>query len=336
MLPAQQEVTGEELYGTQDIYASGTTLLNQDIYGTFPPLPNQNIYGIEPSGTDIYGAAYINENTLSPGGDIHARKSKNIIPPIISGPSTLSPIIPLETTLSSTFIKLSSTKLNDPNSNTNAKASSRPNTSKNSSPIHSSRKGKRDKNTRFKSPNSAFIIPQSSKLTPVIKQPKIKPVVKPDTAVPRTSTSKLTPKPTFQPSLIKNNLDSPKAPAFVTNDPATDTVIKSFYDLGETSGFGTDVASSDLVPVSILRRSPSPNPRDHAVPQPSILSGMPKLTLHGNESLRRQSVNHHPNMPRYSIDFSGLHNLVNPPKPVRIPSYPKLIPIPHKPKETPR
>lgn len=317
LFPAHKKVTGEEVYGTQDIYASGTTLLSQDIYGILPPLPNQNIYSIAPSGIDTYDTAAISENTLSPGGDIHIRKSKNIIPPIISGPSVLSPIIPLETTLSSTFIKLSSTKLNDPDSNANAKASSRPNIPKNPSPIHSSAKGKRDKNRRSGSPKSAFVIPQSSKLTSAIKQPKIKPVLKANKAVP------LTPEPIFQPSLIENNLDNPRASAF---DSATDTIIKSFYDLGETSDFGSNVASSDLAPVSVLRRTPSP------ILQPSVLSSIP--ILRGNESLRRQSVNHHPNMPRYSIDFSGLHNLVNPPKPVRIPSYPKLIPIPHKPKNT--
>ena len=191
----QKDITAEELYGTvAGAIPTGTTLtrneifapvtnvgVSQDIYGTSVALSGQNtcIYGSISPGIDIYGTAKQsgNESAHATGSDINSiRKSKTILPSIVPRPSMLPPVIPLETTLSSVFINMSSTKLNDPDTSSIINHSPIP--SNPASPMLHMDTG----NQSNRSTTQTFMIPQPSNVTPNIANPNTAPLIKVDNA----------------------------------------------------------------------------------------------------------------------------------------------------------
>lgn len=259
----QNHITSEELYGTagENIYSTGKTIphpkiyapvtnvVGQDIYGTSVTATMQDIYSTAPPGMDIYGTAQqiINGNALQ-SGDINGIRKSNTILPIIPRPSVLPPVVPLEATLSSVFIRLSSTRLNDPDFNLYPK--SRSNTTQNLSSIASNatsspipHMGTGIQSTR--SANSTAVIPQPSKFTPIMST--LAPVIKVDTASSRVST---------QPSINSNPISNLHKPNGIESfgTPSTrhhSTMQRNFIDL--TSSHNPQetrhiAASSKLIP----------------------------------------------------------------------------------------
>ena len=137
--------------------------------------------------------------------------------------------------------------------------------------------------------------------------------------------------PTLVPTSIENDHNHPTRQPSVNSYPAPETVIESFYETNGTANSLTNIAGSDLVPVSILRRTLPDDIHNHPLQEPSInsnhITSVP--VLRENKSSRKQSINYHPNMPRYSVDFSASHPFSNQPQ---IPAFPKLIPepVPHQ------
>ena len=319
--------SGTKILLPEEIYSTVTNVVTPDIYGTSSTPLEEDIYGNAPPKVEIYGT----EEPRGPGGDIDAvQKSNTIIPPIVQTPSSmLLPVIPIEATLSSVFIKLSSTTLNDP-ANTRKNPSPTP-SSPRSSPVppkSKSPKGKGKKNN--KSPK----LFQSSKFIPTMRKQKIQPVVQMNTAASKSNTtgSDVTSGPTLPFTSVEHGVNDPIPQlSSIDNDPTTtDTIIECFYDPGITTGSGTDIAGSDVVPVSILRHTFPQNIHNQPVTPKSTkfnhISSIP--TFLGNRAFRRRSTNYHPNMVRYSIDFSASHGNNNLPKLPSIPaypSYPKLV-----------
>lgn len=245
---------------------------------------------------------------IPPFGDICIRKSNSILPPIVPTQSALPPIIPLEITISSVFLKMSSNSLNE------SKPSSRPNTPRNPSPVPVdfrekpvSTKGNLGISVR--TPKPAFVIPQPSKFTPVEKSG---PAGKNTTVVLESSTvgSDFTPVASIPRVSTEDTLDHPSHRTTSTNRKQThDMLIESLYESQEAVDSATGSTGSNLVPHSVFRRTTPPNVNNYpAVPPKSVnrslISNIP--TSIGNESFRKQSMNYHPNMPRYSIDHSAL------------------------------
>ena len=240
---------------------SSTLSHRQERYGTETKGASSAPPGIDIYGVDTSSRIDIHE-TADPGGNINAvQKSNTIIPPIVQTSSALPYISPMESALSSVFVKLSSPALDDGKRKTTKGKKRRTHipSSPKTSPAPPIKK-----HTRGAKP------PQPSK---ALKKKKIRPIVTND-AVPS-----------------------------VSNIPTTDTVVERFDKATEAADAGTDIAGSDLVPVNILRRT---------APQMSDIPGN-----------RRRSTNYHPNIPRYSIDYSAPDGPNNLQKLPPLPAHPK-------------
>ena len=199
----QKDIKVEDLYGTgagvipsgnmltrQEIFAPVTNVaVSQDIYGTSVDASAGNtcIYGTTSAGIDIYGTAKQsgNKNVHLTGSDINGiRKSNTILPSVVPRPSMVSPVI--GTTLSSAFVDLPSTKLNNPDSNSIVGPSFRSNTALNHSSIPSnSTSPALPIDTGFQSnpsTNTSFMIPQPSIVTSHVANTNTAPTIKVDNA----------------------------------------------------------------------------------------------------------------------------------------------------------
>ncbi|XP_028401484.1 phosphatidylinositol phosphatase PTPRQ-like [Dendronephthya gigantea] len=192
----RKHITAEELYGTtacEDIYSKGITPTPPGIYAPIPNVLSHDIYGTSvatssfssaPRQTDIYG--------IAPAGMIAGiQKSNTILPPIVAQPSVLPPPIPLEATLSSVFIDLSSTKLDSPDS---GNLSSRSNTILNSSRalsnatfLSASQMG--TSNQVARGTTSTTTIPQPSQFSQVFSHAPTPPAIRVDKMASSTNAS---------------------------------------------------------------------------------------------------------------------------------------------------
>ena len=277
----QYDADGVKIYSNRTMAPNGDTPSGRYIYGSTPPRIN------------------INE-TADPGGNINAtQKSNTILPPIVQKPSALPYISPMESALSSVFSKLSSPALDDAK-NSKKKA-------------HSSR----GKNQRGRLPIPSR--PRSSPAPPERKVKKNTWGAKPSKIAPlgkNTAGSDITSGSSFPSASMENSLDHPIRQPSINSDPTTDMVIEFLYESNKATDSGTNIAGSDLVPVSIFRETSLQ------------MSDIPIFP--GN---RRRSTNYHPNTPRYSFDLSAPHGPNNRQKLPPLPAYPKLSsePIIHQP-----
>ena len=241
----RKHITAEELYGTtacEDIYSTGITpprsgiyapvpnVLSQDVYGASVSPISRNIYGTTSRQTDIYG---IVPQEMNDG----IRKSNTILPPIVVQTSVLPPPIPLEATLSSVFINLSSTKLDNTDS---GNLSSRSNTILNSSQALS---------------NSAFL-----------------PASQMDTSkqVARSTTSTITIPQPSKFTQISSNTQTP--PAIRVNKISSRNNASGSTISDTASAMKTHIVESDSSPIPYRATSPTDLQKSHMTACPKLIA----------------------------------------------------------------
>ncbi|XP_028400896.1 protein sidekick-2-like [Dendronephthya gigantea] len=305
----QEHISADDLYGMTR--GDNYTVRNQDIYGNaLQDSSSHDIYVTATRQTDVYKSSDIG----SIGVDARPKGVNTVIPPVVPKNTIIPPVIPLEATLSSVFIKLPF----DPNSSTNKSST----VSSNPKPSTAPRK-KDKRKQKFPNPKLPSIVPQLSKFTSIIAKQKILPTVNMNTAG-AVSRNDIARSDFTQGPAVLTQVDHSYGTKSYDQPSDTQTLIESFYEPKYAAGSGTDISGDMHVsPVPILRTH-TQQIRSYPASLPPMTSS-PISSIPMSESDRRRSTHHHPNMPRYSVDFGGLRNLVNPPQLQRIPSFSELF-----------